>query len=104
MSQDDTTAGPTPSEKSHPPLTTIFTPPSSCHDLVTYDGTTLWQNGVSQTGDAGCYPDRFYEELYNNYYSPGVCPQRWTSVGSLDHRSGNDAMCCPKYVWLEMTM
>ncbi|KAG8528151.1 uncharacterized protein KY384_007067 [Bacidia gigantensis] len=89
-----------PGEKSHPPLTTIFTPPSSCHDTVTYDGTTLWQNGISQMGDAGCYPTNFYEELFNNYYSPGICPDSWTSVGAIDHSSGNDAMCCPNGYFL----
>lgn len=89
------------SERYHPPLTTIFTPPASCNSIITYDGTTLWQNGVRQTGDASCYPPAFYQELLWNYYSPGICPEQWTSVGTLSHPSSNNAaMCCPTYVGL----
>ena len=79
------------------PLTTIFTPPASCLDVVTYDGKQFWQGGISQTGDAGCYPSGF-SKILNSYFTPGICPESWTSVGSVtDDRVtvGFDAMCCP---------
>ena len=79
------------------PLTTIFTPPPSCLGVVTYDGTSFWQNGISQTGDPNCYPASFYY-IFNSYYTPGICPHHWTSVGQLPHSSGFDAACCPSYV------
>ena len=81
------------------PLTTFFTPPATCLDVVTYDGTSFWQNGLAQTGDAGCYPSGF-SKIYNSWFTPGICPESWTSVGTdPSHPSTvSDAMCCPSYV------
>lgn len=95
-----TTSGTIPaSTPTRPPvaLTTIFSPPSSCLDTVTYDGTTLWQNGLSQLGDPACYPSSFHDIIFS-FYSPGICPQQWTSAGTISHASGFDAMCCPRRV------
>ena len=83
-------------------LTTVYTPPATCNSYVTYDGTTLWQNGVSQTGDINCYPPEF-PLILGSYYSPGICPHQWTSAGSLSHSSGFDAMCCPSSYFLSTT-
>ena len=78
------------------PLTTIFTPPASCLDTVTYDGYQLWQNGISQYGDPDCFPASF-DYIYNSFFTPGICPQGWNSVGQVDHSStASDAMCCPE--------
>ncbi|KAL8712580.1 MAG: hypothetical protein Q9220_003111 [cf. Caloplaca sp. 1 TL-2023] len=63
------------------PLTTIFTPPTSCISTVTYDGTSFWQGGLLQTGDQNCYPPRFLD-IYGSLYSPGICPSGWTSVAN----------------------
>lgn len=78
------------------PLTTIYTPPASCSQIVTWDGNNLWQYGTNQTGGE-CYPPNFHN-IYNSFYTPGVCPDAWTSAGMLHHSSGHDAMCCPKYL------
>ena len=86
------------------PLTTIYTPPPSCNSIVTYDGTTLWQYGISQIGDPACYPPRF-TEIYGSWYTPGICPQSWKSVGQVSHSPGHsDAMCCPKLVLLTLIL
>lgn len=78
------------------PLTTIYTPPASCSQIVTWDGTNFWQYGTNQTG-GDCYPPNFHN-VYNSFYTPGVCPDAWTSAGMLQHSSGYDAMCCPEYL------
>ena len=78
------------------PLTTIYTPPASCSQIVTWDGDNLWQYGTNQTG-GDCYPPDF-NRIFNSYYTPGICPDAWTSAGKIAHSSGHDAMCCPKSV------
>lgn len=98
-----TVTAPPPPASTPIALTTIFTPPPSCLSTITYDGTSFWQGGVRQLGDHGCYPPSF-TAIYNSFYSPGICPHSWTSVGTI---FGNDitatnglvltnAMCCPK--------
>ncbi|KAL9594845.1 MAG: hypothetical protein Q9219_006809 [cf. Caloplaca sp. 3 TL-2023] len=88
------------------PLTTIFTPPPSCLSTITYDGTSLWQNGLLQTGDQNCYPPRF-TDIFFSHYNPGICPFGWTSVGNpniagpitqSDGNLGTRAFCCPSSV------
>ena len=84
-------------------LTTLFTPPPSCSQYVTYDGKTLWQGGVSQLGDPACYPASF-SNIFLSYYSPGVCPYQWTSAGSYPHPAGtSNAFCCPTSYYLSTT-
>ena len=78
------------------PLTSIYTPPASCSQIVTWDGENFWQYGTNQTG-GDCYPPGFHS-IFNSYYTPGICPDAWTSAGQLSHSSGRDAMCCPKSV------
>ncbi|KAL8663129.1 MAG: hypothetical protein Q9202_004166 [Teloschistes flavicans] len=82
-------------------LTTIFTPPSSCYSTVTYDGTSLWEGGLLQTGDQNCFPPRF-TDIFNSGYSPGICPFGWTSVdtagGPFTQSNGVPGIgiyCCP---------
>lgn len=78
------------------PLTSIYTPPASCSQIVTWDGENFWQYGTNQTG-GDCYPPGFHS-IFNSYYTPGICPDAWTSAGQIAHSSGRDAMCCPKSV------
>ncbi|KAL8655186.1 MAG: hypothetical protein Q9226_003146 [Calogaya cf. arnoldii] len=81
-------------------LTTIFTAPSTCLDVVTYDGTSFWQGGLLQTGDQNCYPPRFLD-IFLSQYTPGICPHGWTSLGGQgavtqsDGNIGTKAFCCP---------
>ncbi|KAK0514191.1 hypothetical protein JMJ35_002808 [Cladonia borealis] len=87
------------------PLTTIFTPPPSCLGVITYDGVLFWQNGVSQTGDSNCYPASFHN-IYNSYYSPGICPQSWTSASTYPHANKpleTAAFCCPSSYFVYST-
>ncbi|KAL2042323.1 hypothetical protein N7G274_004812 [Stereocaulon virgatum] len=85
------------------PLTTIFTPPPSCLSVITYDGTSFWQNGIGLTGDPNCYPASF-DYIGYSYYTPGLCPYQWTSVGEFGHSSGLDAACCPSSYFLYTTI
>ncbi|KAI4232570.1 MAG: hypothetical protein L6R40_007356 [Gallowayella cf. fulva] len=80
-------------------LTTIFRPPTSCLDTVTYDGTSFWQGGLLQTGDQNCYPESFLDIFFSEY-TPGICPHGWTTlaatpVSQLDGNIGTHAFCCP---------
>lgn len=90
----------TPGARGDVGLTTIFTPPSTCLDVVTYDGTSLWQGGLLQTGDQDCYPPRFLD-IFWSQYTPGICPHGWTSLagqGAIVQSDGNigtKAFCCP---------
>ena len=81
-------------------LTTLFTPPPSCTDIITRAGTNFWQGGKEQTGDPDCYPPNFYS-IYGSYYSPGICPSGWSNGGSHATIAGSimDALCCPQYAY-----
>lgn len=86
---------------SRPSLTTIFTPPSSCSSIITWNGNLFWQGGILQTNDPNCFPASF-SEIFDGYYTPGICPQGWTSAGSLTgtgalvfNTAESNAMCCP---------
>ena len=89
-------SSPTSITKTPLPLTTIYTPPASCSQIVTWNGEDFWQYGTNQTGGE-CYPPGF-KKIFNSYYTPGICPDAWTSAGKIAHSSGHDAMCCPKSV------
>lgn len=80
------------------PLTTIYSPPASCHSIITWDGSHFWQYGTNQTG-GDCYPPKF-RSILNSWYAPGICPDQWTSAGSVQTFTGYDAMCCPKGYFL----
>ncbi|KAI4245346.1 MAG: hypothetical protein L6R42_010211 [Xanthoria sp. 1 TBL-2021] len=90
----------TPGARGDIGLTTIFTPPSTCLDVITYDGTSFWQGGLLQTGDQDCYPPRFLD-IFWSQYTPGICPHGWTSLGGQgafiqsDGNIGTKAFCCP---------
>ncbi|KAL9577763.1 MAG: hypothetical protein Q9212_006160, partial [Teloschistes hypoglaucus] len=81
-------------------LTSIFTPPPSCLSTVTYDGTSFWEGGLLQTGDQNCFPPSF-TDIFESYYSPGICPSGWTSAGGVGQFTqdngvpGTHIFCCP---------
>ncbi|KAI9745287.1 MAG: hypothetical protein M1818_001567 [Claussenomyces sp. TS43310] len=96
------------------PLTTVFTPPSSCLSQLTLTVdenyiTTIFQ-GHDGWGDAACYPPTRtgtpnWEGWGAYYYSPGICPEGYvtactqtTSQAGLNFSlptSTHAAICCP---------
>jgi hypothetical protein len=84
-----------------PALTTVFHPPASCTNVVTYNGAYLWQGELFESGDLNCYPASF-SLARNKFFSPGLCPNGWYSAssvagtGALVSISGEtNALCCP---------
>lgn len=94
------------------PLTTTFTPPSSC------SSTAFWRDDgdphIFDTCDSGvalvnsdCYPDGWDNEAETRslgYFSPGnVCPHAWTTACEVDigvRPAGRSAfLCCPRFVF-----
>jgi len=78
------------------PLTTTFTPPTSClTDLMR--ATSVDQLGPS-SNVAECFPSGFKFDG-NFYYSPGLCPDSYTtatlSTNQLDSLVQTVAYCCP---------
>ncbi|KAK5168681.1 uncharacterized protein LTR77_005990 [Saxophila tyrrhenica] len=96
-----------PRDTSVLPLTTIFTPPSSCLNapftLATSNSglvgfSSAWRD--SSETSAKCYPSSFSPLQYNwSWYSPGVCPSGWQVAQSqvLSKAGGQltQAWCCP---------
>jgi len=81
------------------PLTTYWTPPTTCLSTITFNGEG-WL-GVGMTSglvDLDCYPPSFATDAV---YSPGVCPRGWTSgcspsLTSISFGSTVTAIqCCP---------
>ncbi|KAI9737835.1 MAG: hypothetical protein M1834_009204 [Cirrosporium novae-zelandiae] len=86
---------------SPPPLTTIFTPASSCTTdfywiTDTQSGRYYISLGPSDTAD--CFPTSF-SSYSTDYYSPGYCPEGYTSVcaslNSVGSLTETVATCCP---------
>ncbi|PGH10409.1 hypothetical protein GX51_00168 [Blastomyces parvus] len=87
------------------PLTTVFTPPSSCSSSWTYEaeyynsvtGGLLMQNAVSSR-DPNCFPP-FFEGSgrgqIEQVYSPGFCPEGYTSPAATTVNGVTTAVCCP---------
>ncbi len=77
------------------PLTTIFTPPATCLNVITYSSDLGTQSAVTgsaisnlilghyrSVGDAACYPPSVgtsTTEWGVYFYSPGMCPKGWTA-------------------------
>lgn len=104
------------------PLTTVFTPPASCSDVITLveKTTTLtnpqpsgqqrtittdlviaWNGGYQTRGDPACFPAGFLTGFeHGGYYSPGICPYGWTGLSqNTIEEVETGVVCCPKYVW-----
>ncbi|KAN0113234.1 hypothetical protein V8E51_006185 [Hyaloscypha variabilis] len=68
------------------PLTTIFTPPSSCLSTLTFNSGMYFGHADTYYYDSSCYPSSYsstYTLLADNgdwnqyYYSPAQCPDAW---------------------------
>ncbi|KAF3062417.1 hypothetical protein GL218_03837 [Daldinia childiae] len=79
------------------PLTTTFSPPSSCFPLSPYtdtvDGTQIYKVGTVSADD-GCLPPDW---VVNGYYSPGICPSGYTEVCEAPGDNVVTTVCCPYY-------
>ncbi|OCK90237.1 uncharacterized protein K441DRAFT_699181 [Cenococcum geophilum 1.58] len=80
-----TTAGCTPSGVQRVgPLTTVFTPPSTClHNLYVLDGGLFPDIAFLDFFAEDCSPSSAYTSLGSftyDYYSPGICPFKYTSA------------------------
>lgn len=92
-------------------LTTIFTPPASCSDVITLiitsGSTAAWKGVDDGRGDASCGPPSYLSMGIPDwtYYSPGICPHGWTSATRSGETSPSTvglettAMCCPRCAW-----
>lgn len=102
-------------------LTTTFTPPASCYDLTvssdsgtfwttsTFTGadgsaslsstttlmTPMWYEKFDYALDPSCYPVADRAMRTEAYYSPGICPEDWTTVERRTRRGETIANCCP---------
>lgn len=106
------------------PLTTIFTPATSCLTDYYSDGFIFLGNPYDMTAAAthDCYPSKFFDTAYAStylpfgWYSPGVCPSGWIAAKTATTRDpGLDTyysdlgwdvppipgettiQCCPRY-------
>jgi hypothetical protein len=91
-------------------LTTTFTPPSSCSDHWTYEGSfynsvsngLLMQNVLSESLDTDCFPTGFTNNGRvegTQIYSPGACPVGYATAVSQNGAT-TTAVCCLQYVTL----
>jgi hypothetical protein len=98
------------------PLTTTFTPPSSCSSSWTYEaeyynsvpGGLLLQNALATPLDTDCFPSGFSNNgraSSRQVYSPGFCPVGYTSPVVIQGGYVTTAVCCLKCVMkLEFTL
>lgn len=87
------------------PQTTIFTPPASCVTHWTYEaeyynsvpGGLLMQNVLRERLDTDCFPPRFTghgREPAGQLFSPGACPDGYTTPALFRNRETTTAVCC----------
>jgi hypothetical protein len=90
-----TTTFPSPSYvlASNGPLTSIFSPPTSCIQTTTFDGSNYFIGYESGLGtDSACYPPVLTtaapkidgNAVTLQYYSPGLCPSGWSYAVSYN--------------------
>ena len=88
-----------------PPLTTIFTPPSSCSSHWTYEassfnsvpGGILLQNAVPFPIDTDCFPPGFDNngrESQTQIFSPGHCPVGYGTPAQYSNGMTTTFICC----------
>src|SRR3569833_1221401 len=82
---------------SHVSLTTLFTAPPTCSEVITSSATLLWQGGMFQKGDVDCFPPSF-SLIGGSAFSTGVCPHSWTVDFTLWATSAGETAvyCCPR--------
>jgi hypothetical protein len=102
------------------PLTSIFSPPSTCYDLTVssssgdydtvitttvngtprrvtsfYSETTSYLEMFDFRLDTDCYPEG-HGSTFSGYFSPGVCPESWVEEGFTVIGDETTINCCPK--------
>lgn len=88
-------------QTSYQPLTTIYTPPTTCFSGLWTGGgsaglTRIRQQPVSDEDSylSECYPPNFYS--VEGIYSPGLCPSGYTTAyKTILSSSITSAQCCP---------
>ncbi|EAW07054.1 uncharacterized protein ACLA_087600 [Aspergillus clavatus NRRL 1] len=86
------------------PMVSVFTPPASCSSRWTYEASTY--NGITSGVliqnaffvDTECFPPGFQQNgrvLVNQVFSPGVCPEHYSTQQFLVRDSVTTATCCP---------
>ncbi|EPS44829.1 hypothetical protein H072_1185 [Dactylellina haptotyla CBS 200.50] len=93
------------------PLTTTFAPPSSCFSLtalVDSDGIPfqMYTGGFAEYAlmappyvGTDCFPSAYQATAGDNwgpYFSPGVCPSRYTIASSIVNDTETRGVCCLK--------
>ncbi|KKZ67812.1 hypothetical protein EMCG_06522 [[Emmonsia] crescens] len=87
------------------PLTSVFTPPASCSSSWTYEGEyynsvtggLLIQNAFNKR-DTNCFPPLFEgtgRGQIQQVFSPGYCPDGYTSPAATTNNGVTTAVCCP---------
>ena len=92
------------------PLTTTFTPPAAClaptytlapagldwHDVVYVANASSFVYDITRAVDSSCYPPNFAHLATGSIaYSPGVCPQAYTTGVTSVSADVTYAICCP---------
>ncbi|KAJ5749274.1 uncharacterized protein N7511_010970 [Penicillium nucicola] len=88
-------------------MTTIFTPPASCSSSWTFEpsganlipkGLLLQNAAASDNADPNCFPSgytHFGREMASIAFSPGYCPEGYTTANMVIHNPVTTAQCCP---------
>ncbi|THX18891.1 hypothetical protein D6D17_01768 [Aureobasidium pullulans] len=80
------------------PLTTIYTPPTSCSTrpftLAATNNSTIGTWDAQYNSTYACYPPS-WNTAKMNYYLPGVCPEGYNYVGIFSYQITTSANCCP---------
>jgi len=88
----------------YPPLTTIFTPPPDCATRFSYihgmsvlykDYELFWETSLSaSTGYLSCYPPGLVNPRAWGVYSPGICPDGYSTASLNPFGPTATAICC----------
>jgi len=88
-----------------PPLTTTFTPPSSCLSLTFYDGPPYNEDRLGPSPSATeCFPSNWKSDS-TFFFSPGLCPYGYltatTSLNLFATLTETVVDCCPSsFSWV----
>ncbi|KAJ5293682.1 hypothetical protein N7508_008503, partial [Penicillium antarcticum] len=98
-------------------MTTIFTPPASCSSSWTFEpsganniasGLLLQNAAASDNADPNCFPSgytHFGRQMASIAFSPGYCPEGYTTANMVIHNPVTTAQCCPSnFEYLTMSM
>ncbi|QIX00698.1 hypothetical protein AMS68_006215 [Peltaster fructicola] len=82
-------------------LTTTFSPPSSCFAPTYtlrpagYDVEYAAHSEIHRGLDPACYPSNNYLTANALWFSPGICPEGYSTVQAAVSAGGTLATCCP---------